>query len=175
MSVSHLDEERDGGGRVELDGRFPWSDPEHEPEELLRERRRRERQQWRERREVVHLGRYLLICAAVAAVVLFLLSRYATFTGSSSPSAGGTSAARQAAERLVLPDGTLAAGSAGVEVKVLQQALWAAGALSGPVDGVFGAQTAAAVAAFQRQAGLPASGVYGPSTRAALEKTLRSG
>ena len=178
MSVFRLDEERDGGGRVEkLDGWFPWSDSE-QPDELLRQRARRARQrrEWRERRQAVHFGRYLLVCIAAAVVVLYGLSRYGAFTGSNSPGqAGGSSAALRTANRLVLPEGTLVAGVVGADVRVLQEALSAAGVPGGRADGVFGAQTAAAVAAFQRQAGLPATGVYGPSTRTALRKALRAG
>jgi hypothetical protein len=178
MSVFRLDEERDGGGRVEkVGGRFPWSDPE-QPDELLRQRMRRarKRREWRERRQAVHFGRYLLVCLAAAVVVLYVLSRYGAFTGSNSPGrAAGSPAVLRTAERLVLPEGTLVAGVVGADVRVLQLALSAAGVPDGPADGVFGARTAAAVAAFQRQAGLPATGVYGPSTRAALQKALRSG
>ena len=173
-----LDEERDGGGRVEkLDGWFPWSDSE-QPDELLRLRMRRVRQrrEWRERREAVHFGRYLLVCFAAAVVVLYVLSRYGAFTGSNSPGqAGGSPAALRTANRLVLPQRTLVAGVVGADVRALQLALSAAGVPGGPTDGLFGAKTAAAVAAFQRQEGLPATGVYGPSTRTALWKALVSG
>lgn len=76
------------------------------------------------------------------------------------------------------PDGeqtfrrTLRRGSKGEDVRYLQQLLNAAGA-SGriAVDGSFGAETLAAVKAFQTEHGLASDGVAGPLTWAALEKT----
>jgi peptidoglycan hydrolase-like protein with peptidoglycan-binding domain len=54
------------------------------------------------------------------------------------------------------------------EIAALQVALSSRGLYNGTVDGVLGAGTSDAVRRFQRQAGLPANGVPGPSTRAAL-------
>jgi len=59
-------------------------------------------------------------------------------------------------------------GSTGAEVTDLQQRLKAAGFDPGPVDGQFGAQTRAAVLAFQRAKGIQVDGIVGPQTRAAL-------
>jgi Peptidase family M23/Putative peptidoglycan binding domain len=53
-------------------------------------------------------------------------------------------------------------------VAALQVALRARGTYLGTIDGVRGPRTKAAVAAFQRRAGLAADGVVGPRTRAAL-------
>jgi hypothetical protein len=74
-----------------------------------------------------------------------------------------------------LPTGLLKQGTSGNEVKALQQALVAAGQSPGTVDGVFGAQTQQALIAFQQSAGIPADGVYGPATKAALEKQQNAG
>lgn len=60
-------------------------------------------------------------------------------------------------------------GSSGAEVKVVQQALMAAGVrVAGGADGDFGPATASAVSSFQAQAGLPTSGRIDQSTAAAL-------
>jgi lysozyme len=53
-------------------------------------------------------------------------------------------------------------------IRGVQSALRAKGFDPGPVDGVFGAKTRAAVIAFQRVRGLTPDGVVGPKTRAAL-------
>jgi uncharacterized protein (TIGR02594 family) len=50
----------------------------------------------------------------------------------------------------------------------LQQALFARGFDPGPIDGVMGRRTIAAIKAFQAQAGLVVDGIAGPVTRAAL-------
>ncbi len=59
-------------------------------------------------------------------------------------------------------------GSSGPEVTDLQDKLRARGFDPGSSDGSFGPGTAAAVAAFQRGAGLTADGVVGPRTASAL-------
>ena len=75
----------------------------------------------------------------------------------------------------VLTSGLLHQGTSGAEVKAMQQALAAAGQSPGKIDGVFGAQTEQALIAFQKAAGIPADGVYGPTTKTALEKKLQRG
>jgi Transglycosylase SLT domain/Putative peptidoglycan binding domain len=55
----------------------------------------------------------------------------------------------------------------------LQVALRAWGVYLGPVDGIVGPQTARAVRAFQRRAGLPVDGIAGKSTRRALGRLGR--
>lgn len=63
-------------------------------------------------------------------------------------------------------------GSTGSEVKTMQTMLIACGYSCGPdgADGDFGKNTLSAVIAFQDANGLDADGIYGPLTRAALEK-----
>jgi peptidoglycan hydrolase-like protein with peptidoglycan-binding domain len=63
----------------------------------------------------------------------------------------------------------LRTGSRGDEVADLQKTLIARGFKPGPVDGVFGPKTEAAVKAFQEEAGLEVDGIVGPKTEGALE------
>ena len=60
-------------------------------------------------------------------------------------------------------------GSRGDEVEALQRALPAKGINPGPVDGVFGPKTEAAVPRFQERSGLTADGIAGPKTTSALQ------
>lgn len=62
----------------------------------------------------------------------------------------------------------LQTGRSGWDVAALQFSLEVHGFPSGPVDGGYGARTAAAVQRFQAYAGLGADGVAGPVTRRAL-------
>lgn len=55
-----------------------------------------------------------------------------------------------------------------LDVLALQRSLGAAGVDSGPLDGFFGRQTEAAVAAFQALRGIEVDGVFGPNTAKAL-------
>ncbi len=60
----------------------------------------------------------------------------------------------------------------GPEVRELQQWLRVAGHDPGPVDGIYGDRTAAAVSEFQKAAGIFIDGKVGPNTRAALATAL---
>lgn len=82
----------------------------------------------------------------------------------SSPAALVTISA--AAALLLLPAPAAARGDA--NVAALQVGLRAAGVYEGPVDGVAGPGTTAAVVSLQRRKGLTVDGVVGPQTRAAL-------
>lgn len=62
----------------------------------------------------------------------------------------------------------LTIGSRGESVLALQRTLIALGWKAGTVDGIYGRQTRLAVVAFQQASGLPADGVVGPVTAAAL-------
>lgn len=67
---------------------------------------------------------------------------------------------------------TLQKGSRGTEVYTLQQALVNFGFLNTAPNGYFGAQTAAAVRAFQADNGIRANGIVGPATRDAVNEGL---
>jgi len=70
----------------------------------------------------------------------------------------------------------LAPNLRGDDVGTLQSLLGRLGFDCGRVDGIFGARTATALEDFQRNCGLPADGVCGPSTSRALEAiSSRSG
>lgn len=63
---------------------------------------------------------------------------------------------------------TLKAGDRGALVALLQLALERAGQMPGALDGIFGAQTAAAVRAFQAANALVPDGIAGAQTHRAL-------
>lgn len=76
--------------------------------------------------------------------------------------------------KVTLPNGILRRGDKGSKVKQLQKALLEVGEKLPKygADGDFGAETEAAVKSFQRKKKLVVDGVYGPKTKAALEKAL---
>ena len=63
---------------------------------------------------------------------------------------------------------TISQGSRGDTVRLIQQKLKRWGYYNGPVDGIFGTKTTAAVKYFQRKNGLTADGIVGKKTLAAL-------
>ena len=67
---------------------------------------------------------------------------------------------------------TLQRGAKGPDVAGLQKILVGAGLLTGPVDGIFGPQTEAAVRQFQAKLGVAADGVVGPATHAAIARLM---
>lgn len=72
------------------------------------------------------------------------------------------------AEDLSIRLPTLKQGVRGPAVASVQESLASLGFYTGPIDGVFGPGTEAAVMAFQRSANLAADGVIGPDTWQAL-------
>lgn len=85
-----------------------------------------------------------------------------------------TSAPATPKPKPVLTEGdTLHVGDSGPYVRSVQQRLTSLGYWNGSADGQFGMLTAQAVMALQKAAGLGRDGVYGPSTRAALQNGVR--
>jgi Putative peptidoglycan binding domain len=66
-------------------------------------------------------------------------------------------------------------GSPADQAKALQAALAAVGCYAGPVDGVIGPVSLAAVKEFQSTKGLVVDGVAGPQTQAALQQAVAAG
>lgn len=69
-----------------------------------------------------------------------------------------------------IDDGLLLLGDVGPEVSAVQRRLIDLGYYQGGIDGVYGQATEAAVAAFQRSAGLNPDGIVGGNTRIALNQ-----
>src|SRR5512137_1749708 len=65
-------------------------------------------------------------------------------------------------------------GSRGDQVLQLQNFLASAGFSPGALDSIYGSNTASAVAAIQRKLGLKADGIFGPDTKATIERDLAS-
>ena len=65
-------------------------------------------------------------------------------------------------------------GTARETVREVQRALHGKGHETGPIDGVFGPQTAAALRAFQRAQGLNESGQMGTLASLGVEDSVRS-
>ena len=76
---------------------------------------------------------------------------------------------------VLAPTTALKPGDTGVQVKALQRALAQLGYTVGTVDGDYGTTTKTALAQFQTAAKLTSDGVFGPATRTALIKALKSG
>jgi len=72
------------------------------------------------------------------------------------------------------PPQTLGLGSTGSDVSELQQNLKYHHVYKGPIDGVYGPQTQAAVKQFQGMSGISQDGKYGPQTDATLQNWLEN-
>ena len=113
-----------------------------------------------------------LVAVLVAVVALVAVARIA-LTGEehapqATPAPQRPSAGRPPAPPPAAPVRTLAPGNRGAAVRDLQAALAALGLYGSAPDAAFGEGTAAAVTAFQRERGLVADGVAGPTTARAL-------
>jgi hypothetical protein len=123
------------------------------------------------------IGTIIAAALIVLAAVGLTHSRATTSTPAASPSAStsapAASAASSAPAKPAQPTTPAVAPSASVEK--LQQELGQLNYYEGPVDGIMGPQTAAAVKDLQRQAGLPQTGTMNAATQAALDHYLVHG
>ncbi len=65
-------------------------------------------------------------------------------------------------------------GNFGDDIRVLQNQLLSSGFHPGPIDGIFGPRTHAAVIDFQKASGLAVDGIVGPATWQALERASQT-
>ncbi len=107
-----------------------------------------------------------LVAVAVVAVAGFAIGRHAT-------SAASTPAHTTGTVTPVKPVTPTPAPSAAVET--LQKQLGQLNYYEGPVDGLMGPQTIAAITYLQRDAGLPQTGTMNAATQAALSNFLVNG
>jgi cytoskeletal protein RodZ len=97
----------------------------------------------------------------------------AASASTSAPAASTASSAPASPAQPTTPTSPAVTPSASVEK--LQQQLGQLNYYEGPVDGIMGPQTAAAVKDLQRQAGLPQTGTMNAATQAALDHYLVHG
>jgi hypothetical protein len=132
----------------------------------------------------------IIIIGAVAAAALIVLA-ISGLTGSShpapapapratasqpaSPAQPSANPAQPSAPAANPAQPTTPAVPPSASVKTLQQQLGQLNYYEGPVDGIMGPQTIAAVKDLQRQAGLPQTGTMNPATQAALARYLAHG
>jgi peptidoglycan hydrolase-like protein with peptidoglycan-binding domain len=120
-----------------------------------------------------------IIAAALVALAAVGLTHSSTSTPAApaSTSAPASSAATQAPAANPAQPTTPASPAVvpSASVKKLQQELGQLNYYEGPVDGIMGAQTTAAIKDLQRQANLPQTGTMNSATQAALDNYLVHG
>lgn len=90
------------------------------------------------------------------------------------PAAAHAAGSNQRAQAPLAPGAGYASPHGSHPVRVLQRELELAGEQPGPVDGLFGPRTEAAVVRFQLRSGLSLDGIAGPLTQAALRQAART-
>ena len=116
----------------------------------------------------------LIILAAVGLTHNHATTRTPAVSASTSaPAASAASSAPASPAQPTTPASPAVTPSA--SVKKLQQELGQLNYYEGPVDGIMGTQTAAAIEDLQRQAGLPQTGTMNAATQAALDNYLVHG
>jgi peptidoglycan hydrolase-like protein with peptidoglycan-binding domain len=120
----------------------------------------------------------LVVGAAVAAAIIALASvlafSHSSTTPATTPSAS-TSAPAGGGTTPVTPSHPVTPVQPSAAVMQLQRELGQLNYYEGPVDGLMGPQTIAAIKDLQRQAGLPQTGVMNAATQAALANYLAHG
>lgn len=127
-------------------------------------------------RGLAAIGAAVLIVVALVAVVVALgdstPSAVQVIPIASAPAAtpnvSRTTTRTTTTRSVSVPTTTLKPGDTGTQVKTLQRELRSLGYSIAVIDGSYGTQTSAAVAAFQRAHHLTADGIVGPKTLLAL-------
>lgn len=114
----------------------------------------------------------IVIGVVIAAALIVLAAVGLTHTSSTSTPAPAASTSAPAANPA---QPTTPAVTPSAAVKQLQQELGQLNYYEGPVDGLMGPQTIAAIKDLQRQAGLPQTGTMNAATQKALENYLAHG
>lgn len=116
----------------------------------------------------------IVVGAVVAAALIVLATVTLTHstTSTPTPAASATSTSAPAANPA---QPTTPAVTPSASVKKLQQELGQLNYYEGPVDGIMGPQTTAAIQDLQRQAGLPQTGTMNTATQTALANYLAHG
>lgn len=114
-----------------------------------------------------------VLTGTVIAVALLLLG---ACSKSDNTATTGTTAGTTAGSTVgTAAPGTPASKASAEDLKKWQTALNAVGCSAGPVDGVEGGETEAAIRAFQAFSGLTVDGTLGPQTEAALMADVKAG
>ena len=121
----------------------------------------------------------IVIGAVIAAALIVLaavgLTRHDATAASGSPAASASAPAQPSAPSANPAQPTAPAVVPSASVKKLQQELGQLNYYEGPVDGIMGPQTSAAIKDLQRQAGLAQTGTMNAATQAALDNFLVHG
>ncbi len=177
-----LDEVVTAGTRTEPDRTRALEAPEAqledvEPPEAVDARSVRREPRRLRRRRLSRLGWFMIVVGALALLAAAVVAGFAFARGGSNSRTSSPPATSPAPSPSPSPvtappnEPLLEQGSSGPDVARLQRALRAAGFNASAADGVFGAQTAANLRAFQASKGLPATAKTDPRTWAALPRT----
>jgi hypothetical protein len=113
------------------------------------------------------------VAAAIVALAAVLAFSHSTATPAATPSASASAPAGGTTP--VTPSHPVTPVQPSAAVMQLQRELGQLNYYEGPVDGLMGPQTIAAIKDLQRQAGLPQTGVMNSATQAALANYLAHG